>query len=63
MTGKRKLGRISVIKRYFGILPAGKLSGFRQEISNLSEDEKTELAVGAARNLKLTQREVDFNIE
>ena len=46
--------RVVAIKAYFGLLPGQTLSQFAAELKALSEDEKDELAAGAARELGVT---------
>lgn len=57
---KKAKGQLTVIREYFGVLPGQKISDFAAECKALSEAEKLELAQGAARNLGLTQADVDF---
>ncbi len=55
-----KKSMTSVIKQYFGLHPGQKLIEFRDELKELTADDKKELAVLAARDLGLTQDQVDF---
>lgn len=53
-------GQLTVIREYFGAQPGQTLQGFAAEVKALSADEKLDLAQGAARNLGLSQSDVDF---
>ena len=58
---EKKLGMATVIRKYFGSL--GKpLKEFQQEYKALSDSDKRELAVGAAKELGLSQEEVKFDL-
>ena len=54
--------KIGVIKEYFGFRKGDKASDFMTEIKALSSDERLDLAQGAARDLGLTQDQVDFEL-
>jgi hypothetical protein len=56
----RKIGKVGAIKKFFGMRSGDKLTDFRNEINDLTEEDKLELAQGSALNLQLTQEEVDF---
>lgn len=55
--------RMHVLSEYFGRLPGQSLMDFAKETRALTEDEKNELSVGAAKNLGLTQPECDFPLK
>lgn len=59
---KKKPGKIGMIKEYFGFRPGDTAKDFMEEIKALSQDERTELAIGAAENMGLTQAQVDFKL-
>ncbi len=54
------LGKIKVIRDFFGVREGDALKDFSQEIKSLSDADRLELAQGAALNLGLTQEAVDF---
>lgn len=56
----KKKGTATVIKEYFGYRKGENLQGFRNELKELSDEEKLELAQGAARQLGYDQEYVDF---
>ena len=55
--------KIHVLKAYFGMQPNQTLTQFAAEVKALTEDEKLDLARGAAKNLKLTQADCDFPLQ
>lgn len=46
MTDKKPLGDAAVLKEFFGLSEGETLSGFVQELKQLSPEEKTQLAEG-----------------
>lgn len=58
----KKPGKIGTIKLYFGFRPGDKAKDFMEEIKALSTDERTELAIGSAINMGLTQDQIDFEL-
>ena len=62
MAGNLK-AKTSVMKEYFGLLPGQTLQAFANELKQLSDDEKLELARGCAKNLGLKQNDCDFLLE
>lgn len=55
--------RMHVLSEYFGRQPGQSLMDFAKETRALTEDEKDELAIGAAKNLGLTQDQCDFPLK
>lgn len=60
MSEQKLKGQMTVLRNYFGALPGQGLKAFSDEVKQLSDAEKLDLAQGAARNLGLTQDEVNF---
>jgi hypothetical protein len=56
----KQKGKLGVIKEYFGFQLGQGLRDFQDECKALNDAEKTELAIGAAKNLGLTQDDVSF---
>lgn len=54
------LGKVGVIRKFFGLREGDTLTDFSKEVKALSDAEKLELAQGAALNLGMTQEAVDF---
>lgn len=58
MVIKNKDGQVKaelvVLKEYFGFQPGQSIAGFNEEVKKLSPESKTELAVGAAKELGYT---------
>lgn len=52
--------KVKIIKEYFGLREGDTASDFMREYKALDESERLELAVGAAKNMGLSQSEVDF---
>ncbi|HLF51524.1 hypothetical protein [Flavobacterium sp.] len=61
MEGTRKSEAV-VLKQFFGLLPGQTLVKFQTELKALSPQEKLELASLAAKEMKLTQEQVSFNL-
>ncbi len=57
-----KISKVKAIKDYFGFRPGEKASDFMKEIKALDDDEKLELAQGAAAELGLSQDQCDFSL-
>lgn len=55
-----KKSKVSVLKDYFGFRAGEKLRDFSAELKELSAEEKLELAQGAAKELGMSQKYVDF---
>lgn len=53
---------MAVLRDYFGYKPDEGLKEFSAELKALSDEDKHELAAGAARNMGLTQEQCDFDI-
>ena len=53
-------GITTILREYFGLLPGTKLHDFAQELKALTDDEKLELARGAAANMGMTQEQLSF---
>ena len=56
---EQKRGQVGVIKEYFGMTPGD----MRKEYKKLSDDQKLELAKGAAKALGLKAHEVSFPLD
>ncbi len=49
----KEISEAGVIRQYFGMQPNQKLAEFMAEVKQLTPEGKTELALGAAKELKL----------
>ena len=56
----KRLGKVSVLYRYFGPKNGETLRDFNEECKQLSDEEKLLLAIDAARDMKLSQADVSF---
>lgn len=52
--GGKEVSEAVAIKNYFGVRPGDNTSGFMNELKALAAKDKTELAVGAAKELGYT---------
>jgi len=50
----KEISEAGVIRQYFGMQPGQTLAQFMVEVKQLSPESKTELALGAAKELKLS---------
>jgi len=53
-TNGKEVSEAAAMKTYFGLAPEQTLSGFMAEVKALTPEAKTELALGAAKNLGYT---------
>jgi hypothetical protein len=60
--GSKKIGPTMVLQRFFGYREGSNLAGFSAELKDLTTDERCMLAIGAARELGLSQDEVSFDL-
>ena len=59
----KKIGRLIVLRNYFGLKEGEDLRSFASECAKLTEEDKVELSQGAARELGLSQDQIDFPLE
>ncbi len=56
----KPLGMLGVLKKFFGYREGDGLAEFRDEMNELNLEEKTELSNLAAKEMNMTQDQVNF---